>query len=319
MTPQELLPLVQKYAAEHGVDPELVMRIIQAESAGDPAAVSRVGAQGLMQLMPATAAELGVTDPHDPEQNIRGGTQYLAKMLAQFQDPRLAVAAYNFGPGNVAKNRPFPTETVNYVEKILGPAEAEAPVEEVPTFDDVNKGASTDNGVGLEAKRAKIISDPDFAKFDSATQQRILFKLTGDQRPQTFIGAAPTPMAPDPSTAPEAFERIMEASGISGVIDKLIGRVKTVTPERVSATPTVAEQPLNETDAAAALRGTMMAALPMAAPALLPVAGPGAAAAAIRAGTAGIGETMTVPGLLKMLGAGVPLGVGGEVVGREVG
>lgn len=124
--PEDYAPLVQKYARQFGLDPELVMKVIGAESSGNPAAVSPKLAAGLMQLMPATAASLGVSDPSDPEQNIRGGTQYLAQLLDQFKEPRTALAAYNFGPTNVAAGRPWPKETVDYVNKILGAVEAAA-------------------------------------------------------------------------------------------------------------------------------------------------------------------------------------------------
>src|SRR5262245_39954236 len=94
--------------------------MVQAESSWDPAAVSPKGAQGLMQLMPATAQELGVTDPMDPEQNLRGGIEYLSQMMRQFPIPEDAVAAYNFGPGNVSAGKQWPDETVAYVNKVMG-------------------------------------------------------------------------------------------------------------------------------------------------------------------------------------------------------
>ena len=78
---QEFEPLIAAYAGEHDVRPDLVRAVIQAESAFNPLARSSKGAMGLMQLMPATAAELGVTDPYDPSQNIRGGVTYLKSLL----------------------------------------------------------------------------------------------------------------------------------------------------------------------------------------------------------------------------------------------
>jgi hypothetical protein len=101
---------------------ELVLRIIEAESGGDPRAVSPKGAQGLMQLMPETARALGVQDPFDPVQNIEGGVRYLSHLLQRFGDLRLALAAYNAGPGRVQQYGgvpPFP-ETQRYIERILG-------------------------------------------------------------------------------------------------------------------------------------------------------------------------------------------------------
>lgn len=75
--------------------------VINHESSGDPKAVSPKGAQGLMQLMPGTARELGVTNPLDPQQNIRGGTQYLQQMYAKYGNWRDALIAYNWGPKNL--------------------------------------------------------------------------------------------------------------------------------------------------------------------------------------------------------------------------
>jgi len=115
-------PLVGPIAQRYGVDTELVLRVIQAESGGNPNAVSPKGAIGLMQLMPETARSLGVSDPFDPIQNIEGGVRYLRHMIDQFGDVRLALAAYNAGPGNVRRYGgipPFP-ETQRYIERVLG-------------------------------------------------------------------------------------------------------------------------------------------------------------------------------------------------------
>jgi soluble lytic murein transglycosylase-like protein len=108
-------------AIEEGVDPDLFLRLIGAESSFNPDAVSSKGATGLAQLMPGTAAELGV-DPTDPIQNLRGGARYLRQQLDEFGDPVLALAAYNAGPGNVRKYGGVPpfAETQNYVAKIMG-------------------------------------------------------------------------------------------------------------------------------------------------------------------------------------------------------
>lgn len=113
--------LIRTAATKHGVPYPLVRAVVAAESGFNPRATSRAGAQGLMQLMPATAKDLGVTDPFDPAANIEGGTRYLGGLLRTFQDERLALAAYNAGPGRVARLGRVPDfpETRAYIEKVL--------------------------------------------------------------------------------------------------------------------------------------------------------------------------------------------------------
>ncbi len=114
--------VITKYANANGLPPKLVSAVMRVESCYDHRAVSRSGARGLMQLMPATAAELGVHDSFDPEQNVAGGVRYLARMLNRFgRDVRLGLAAYNAGPEAVTAHQgvpPYP-ETVSYVSRIL--------------------------------------------------------------------------------------------------------------------------------------------------------------------------------------------------------
>ncbi len=112
---------IARAATDFGVDAALLRAIMHAESAFNPMALSNKGAQGLMQLMPGTASDLGVVDAFDAAQNIRGGAQYLAQMLRNFNgDERLATAAYNAGPGAVQKYADVPpyAETQVYVERV---------------------------------------------------------------------------------------------------------------------------------------------------------------------------------------------------------
>ncbi|SMR69589.1 Transglycosylase SLT domain-containing protein [Marinobacterium sediminicola] len=112
---------IDDIAARHGVDKALVRAIIHAESAFNAQARSRVGAQGLMQLMPQTATELGVSNPFDPEQNVDGGVRYLAMLLERYnKNTRLATAAYNAGPGAVQEYGGVPpyAETQAYVKRV---------------------------------------------------------------------------------------------------------------------------------------------------------------------------------------------------------
>jgi hypothetical protein len=117
---QDFEPLVREAGKKFGVDPSLIRAVIRAESGGNPLAVSRAGARGLMQLMPETATELGVTDSFNPTQNIMAGTGYLRRLLDRYRgDVKLALAAYNWGMGNLEK-RPgaIPEETRNYIARV---------------------------------------------------------------------------------------------------------------------------------------------------------------------------------------------------------
>jgi soluble lytic murein transglycosylase-like protein len=112
--------MVAEAAKNFDVNPLLVDSVIQVESNYNPLAVSPKGAQGLMQLMPATAQRFGVTDSFDPKQNIEAGVRYLKFLQDSFQDDRLAIAAYNAGEKAVAKYGdvpPYP-ETINYVARV---------------------------------------------------------------------------------------------------------------------------------------------------------------------------------------------------------
>ena len=116
------MPTIQTYAEAYQVDPKLVKAIIAVESCFDRRAISTVGAQGLMQLMPATAKQLRVQNSFNANDNIRGGTRYFSQMLSRFNDnAELALAAYNAGPLAVEKYGGIPpyAETQNYVKKVM--------------------------------------------------------------------------------------------------------------------------------------------------------------------------------------------------------
>jgi hypothetical protein len=117
---QEIDEIIQGAADQYGVEPSLIKAVISVESNGNPRAVSSAGAQGLMQLMPRTAAELRVTDPFDPQQNIMAGTRYLSQLLNRYQgNQKLALAAYNWGMNNLERNPTgLPKETRNYIVRV---------------------------------------------------------------------------------------------------------------------------------------------------------------------------------------------------------
>jgi soluble lytic murein transglycosylase-like protein len=134
-------PLIMDAASRYGVPPELALAVAQQESGFNQGARSGAGAIGVFQLMPATAAGLGV-DPFDLWGNIEGGVKYLAQMLKQFGgDTTLALAAYNAGPGNVAKYGGVPPfeETQNYVASIL----AKLGVSNVDSFSGSDSGSDS--------------------------------------------------------------------------------------------------------------------------------------------------------------------------------
>ena len=114
--------IIYNAAKKFGVESRLIKAVIMAESSFNPNALSKSGAQGLMQLMPVTADDMKVDNPFDPEENIFGGTQYLSLLLKKFDhDKRLALAAYNAGPKTVTKHNAIPPipQTKNFVKTVM--------------------------------------------------------------------------------------------------------------------------------------------------------------------------------------------------------
>ena len=122
LSPADLHEMLNKAGHEHNLDVDLLASLVKAESGGDTRAVSRAGARGLMQLMPATAKDMGVEDSFKPEENVRGGAIYLDELLTRYHDNMaLALAAYNAGPDAVDKYQGIPPyrETRAYVARVI--------------------------------------------------------------------------------------------------------------------------------------------------------------------------------------------------------
>lgn len=118
---QDIFQITEKYGSQYSVDPRLIRAMIQVESNFNPNAVSRAGAQGLMQIMPDTQKDLGLTAPFEPDPNIEAGTRYFKYLLDRFESLPLALAAYNAGPSRVEQYNGIPPfrETQDYVTRVL--------------------------------------------------------------------------------------------------------------------------------------------------------------------------------------------------------
>lgn len=116
--PQGVAVLLTDAAQRHGIAPELARAVAWVESRGNQFAASPVGAKGIMQLMPDTAKGLGVVNVYDPASNIDGGVRYLANLLHRFGNIDQALAAYNWGPGNVSSDKTWPHQVQQYVANV---------------------------------------------------------------------------------------------------------------------------------------------------------------------------------------------------------
>jgi len=159
--------VIKTASVKYGVDEALIKAVIRAESQFNPNAKSPAGAQGLMQLMPDTAAGLGVKDSYDPEQNIMGGTKYLAELMDKYNG-RIGevLTAYNWGSGNLDKalkrgSEWRPEETKAYVDKILGPMAAGGNPGGVGAGSTINitNNITGDNAVGIASETARTMSN----------------------------------------------------------------------------------------------------------------------------------------------------------------
>lgn len=112
------LSVINATAQRHGVDPHLILAVIKVESGFDSRAVSPVGAEGLMQIMPATQSDLGVVNGFSPYENVDGGTRYLREMILRFRSVRLGLLAYNAGPARVDSGY-VPVESIRYANRVL--------------------------------------------------------------------------------------------------------------------------------------------------------------------------------------------------------
>lgn len=166
---EELEEIFQKAASTYNISVDLLKAVAKAESDFNPNCTSSSGAMGIMQLMPGTAKELGVTNAYDPEENIMGGAKYLAENLEIFNgDISLSLAAYNAGRGAVQKYNGIPpyTETQNYVKKILGYLE-----ESNITVPDVYVKNSNTNSA--EVSNNTVRWKPQPVKLDSSAQKAL--------------------------------------------------------------------------------------------------------------------------------------------------
>ena len=158
--PEDFYPLIDEISTTHGVDPRLVRSMVKTESNFNPQATSKTGAKGLLQLMDPTAKELGVVDSFNPRQNLDGGVRYIKKLMDMYGgDQEKALAAYNFGMGNISKGLEYPPETRDYITKVMAgiaPVEGQVPKSQPSmTWDSFDGETHSQGGAGNILEMAK--------------------------------------------------------------------------------------------------------------------------------------------------------------------
>lgn len=180
--------IFEEASRETGVDVRLLKAVGKAESGFKASATSRCGAMGVMQLMPATAKSLGVTDAYDARQNIMAGSKYLAKLLERYDgDTELALAAYNAGSGNVAKYGGIPPfkETQNYVKRVLEYAGADFNADQAMTTQ--KAGGETENLLPSASQSQQVVSaDSEYSDLCKMVVQ--MMQLQMQQKLQSILG-----------------------------------------------------------------------------------------------------------------------------------
>ncbi len=237
--PTDMDEIFQRAATQYGVPVNLLKAVAKAESGFDPDAVSSCGAQGVMQLMPSTAAALGVQNPLDAEQNIMGGAKYLSEMLARYNgSTTLALAAYNAGSGNVAKYGGVPPfkETQSYISKVMDYAglSLDAPMDTTSSQNSLDSLNSLSSLSGSDSSTA-------------LNSLNMLSLLLGSSSSSTSLSALSSLLASSNSSANTAGLNTASGNGTSSdyisLLQLLIAQMQTNATQTMSSDLTDALSP----------------------------------------------------------------------------